>query len=234
VRRNAATLADVTEQLPQRFRASLRRYPILGDGEAWKESIDETATNYSGDELIDGALWPLTKQAVGRLYRDLESLLNANPRTVFDSDVNLALLLALMICGRGTCDGGVKVVAPGWEFGDGHDGLENLTVEPGAMHSDFVIDFLVTYRETGPHPARQAGDEDAPRSLTIERRAALVRDQSPEVEYGERKLRRVALSGLQLPVVSYVDADIERDPFALPWRVIGDLARATDDALYQP
>lgn len=219
------------EELSERFLASLDRYPIFEDFDP-SETLDDQAGIYIRDDLLGAALRPLMMQLVRRTYTELEVLL-AQRGGMWDLETNRALFLALLLCGRHVCDGGVRVVEGDQLLhGDPHGGLDNLTIEPETHVGDFTVDFLLTHETWGPNPARRySDDESTPKAKSVARRMALLREGSGP-GFPDRQLRRTALTGLGIVVMPYEDADIERDPFAIAYRAVGDLSRIANDDHY--
>lgn len=226
------------ERLEVSFADGARRYEDvileLDEGETAPPGLDATARAefglyYAGKGIQATALGLIAAQSLTRAGRDLEHLWNNAPGNLRHSEHAAALLLALFLTGRALADGGALICCGPARFGDHLQGLENLRIDADTFLGDFAIDFLLTYSEIGPNPAHRA-KPDLPVGKTVEHRVAMVRDETSAGDYGERKLRRQALSrSFGVTVVSYCDDDVRRDVFGLAHRTIVNLAQHVSD-----
>lgn len=227
--------AELEQRLSEAFLSGAERHADLIFNRYSEECLTTEARRKLGDGYFYGgfvgqAAALMAEQTLRRQYSDLEELSNRLWH-VRDYDDNVhALLLALFISGRGIA-GGATIEYKGVVYGDARFGLDHLTIEPGVKISDFDVDVLLAYSQEGPNPAHEH-DPSQPVGMTVIKRVALVRDNEGRGVYHEQRLRRLALAqALAIPVVSYNDADVQRDPFALATRVIRDLAQGADDEL---
>ena len=229
--------AEVEARIAERFVEGADRYADMildPDHDTWLSptSRREVGQYSLGAGVLAEAAGLLAEQTLQRLGSDLEDFVNRLPGQARGDDHAYALMLALLLVGRRVAES-AQIRHGELVFGDHLRGLEQLTIEPDALVGDFVVDFLLTYSELGPNPARH-DDASQPAGLTVERRLGLVRQRHHRDAYRDDMVRRQALVGsLGIAVVSYEDADVVRDPFALASRVVRDLAQATSDDLYR-
>lgn len=202
----------------------LGQHGLLDDIRASENALSE----YAGwtSTMFESMIWPIAVQSLGRIYEQIESLVNEGGAPKDDHE--LALMLATFIYARSTCDG-AQVVINGTTFGDHPRGLTDVRIEPNAQRGDFKINLLVGVTEFGPNPDYVEGS-DLPTSKTVVREAALLKNF--EQDYKEAKLTRQALRTLGLTPVIFDQDEIERDPFALARRVVDDLGREAHDEVY--
>lgn len=226
---------DIEHRLGEAFLSGGERHADLVFDQYSEQCLTPETRRQLGEDYFYGgfagqAAALIAEQTLRRLYSDLEELGNRLwPVPDYDDHVH-ALLLALFISGRGIADG-ATIELKGVVYGDARFGLEHLKIEPAVKISDFDIDVLLSYTQYGPNPA-YGHDPSQPVGITVTKQVALVRDNEGRGQYQPQRLRRQALGqSLGVAVVSYNDADVERDPFALATRVIRDLAQAADDDL---
>jgi hypothetical protein len=215
-------------EVAKRFANSLALHEVLCDADS-----EDYAAPPDPDDVFSAAVNALRVQAADRVENDVENLLVApgRGRDVLAREENIALLLALFIVGRDATDG-AEACNGHIVIGDHENGLSSLRIEVAARRSDFDIEFLLTWREEGPHPEWYPGaGDDVPHSLHVTKQMALIRDQagSGEPSRSDRKTRRGGLSSLGLLVMSYEDGEAGRDPFGLAKRALSDLERAANE-----
>jgi hypothetical protein len=225
--------------LEQSFRDSAARHELflldLDDGEPEPPGVDANARaqlrDWHGNDIEAIATSLIAAQSAARTAEDLRHVLANAPESIRDSEEAQALLLALFLVGRATADGGAQMRVGPCVFGDHLEGLENVVIEAAASLGDFPVDFLVTYSELGANPAHR-DDPSAPASKLETQRIAFVRE-ARGTDLGQRILRRTALSHSfeNVIVVSYDDAEIRRDPFAIAHRALREASLKTQDRL---
>ncbi|HET9593627.1 MAG TPA: hypothetical protein VFP17_12000 [Solirubrobacterales bacterium] len=207
-----------------RFLELLDQHGLLDDLRAGEDALREYAS-WNGS-VFESVIWPIAVQELGRIYEQLELLVNESGAP--SDDHELALTFAAFIYARSTCDG-AQIVIDGTTFGDHPRGLTDVRIEPNAHRGDFKINLLIGVTEYGPNPDYIEGS-DLPTSKTVTREAALLKNL--ELDYQEAKLTRQALKALGLTPVIFDQDEIERDPLALARRVVDDLGREAHDEVY--
>lgn len=228
--------AETEARIVEGFVSGAERYGDMivdPDHEIWlsptrRQEIGEYSL---GDGLLANAAGLLAEQTLQRLGRDIEDFVNALPGRARSDDHARALMFALLLVGRGVAES-AQIRCGELVLGDHLRGLERLIIEPDVLVGDFEVDFLLTYSQLGPNPAARE-DSSQPSGLTVTRRLGLVRTRRHRNAYRDDIIRRQALGdALEIIAVSYEEADVVRDPFALASRVVRDLAEATTDELY--
>jgi hypothetical protein len=232
----AESSTEIEAELADAFDAGANRYAELildPDHEVWLDPSRRRALGeYSlGEGVLADAAGLLAEQSLQRVGSELEDFVNSlHGRARGDAHAQ-TLMMALLLVGRRVADA-AQLKDGETVFGDQLRGLEQLVIEPDVGIGDFQADFFLTYAQLGPNPAAR-DDPTQPSGMTVTRRLALVRELTHRGAYRDNIIRRQALAGaLDITAVSYDDADIVRDPFALASRVVRELAQSISDELY--
>lgn len=240
-------MAKNQQNWPQRFTESLNKWATIKDDfkdpsilQDFLGSIDDAVDEFidkknDEDALCVLALRALLHQRVSKTFREIEQAWGK-----CESSIEAPMLFAFSIVGR-ELGWAVMFKTDGYVEGDCEDDSPDvLIIEPQAQLGEHRVDFLLSFRTSGPdfdRPTRASdgstipGVKEAEKKMIVECDGHDYHDRTKDQAKKDRSRDRF-LQSLGYRVFRYTGSEIWRDVFNCVYEALTTLSREADKEIY--